>query len=196
MSWQMHATAAYVRRFKRSRLSSARGVERLLSAAKLSPEPPQHLTCRRVTADMFGAFFSYCLHLATPAPGSATGSVVYLHGGAYVSQIHSGHWRFIAKLADSCGRPVHVPIYGLAAQHTAREAHDFLSALFERVSAKGLTYVIGDSSGGGLAPAATQAWVESGGVPPIGLTLIAPWLDIALRNPDIERRIAGCRRRG
>jgi acetyl esterase/lipase len=109
----------------------------------------------------------------------------------HARQIHSGHWRSIAKLADSCGRPVHVPTYGLAPQHTAREAHDFLSALFERVSATGPTYVIGDSSGGGLALAATQAWVESGGVPPTGLTLIAPWLDIALRNPDIER-VAPC----
>ena len=31
----------------------------------------------------------------------------------------------------------------------------------------------------------TQTWIAAGGTPPVGLTLISPWLDIALTNPAI-----------
>jgi acetyl esterase/lipase len=47
---------------------------------------------------------------------------------------------------------------------------------------------MGDSAGGGLALSAT---LGGGGHPPRGITLIAPWLDLALRNPaiaDVESR--------
>ncbi|WP_432215797.1 alpha/beta hydrolase [Streptomyces hygroscopicus] len=42
---------------------------------------------------------------------------------------------------------------------------------------------MGDSAGGGMAPAIAQRLRDTGGRPPDRLVLIAPWLDITLGNP-------------
>ena len=51
--------------------------------------------------------------------GSAT-TVIYLHGGAYVNEIQSAHWKLITDLATQLG--CSVPIYGLAPSHRAADA--------------------------------------------------------------------------
>jgi acetyl esterase/lipase len=50
--------------------------------------------------------------------GSAT-TVIYLHGGAYVNEIQSAHWKLVTDLATQLG--CSVPIYGLAPSHHAAE---------------------------------------------------------------------------
>jgi acetyl esterase/lipase len=119
-------------------------------------------------------------------PAQSTGGIVYVHGGAYVSELRRQHWTMIADLADATGTTVTVPIYGLAPDHHTAEAISLMQAVLGDVSVGGPAYLIGDSSGGGLALAATMTWLENGGLAPRGLTLISPWLDIALRNPAID----------
>ncbi|BBY66840.1 hypothetical protein MHEL_50830 [Mycolicibacterium helvum] len=51
----------------------------------------------------------------------------------------------------------------------------------DRAAQHGPIYVAGDSSGAGLA----QTVIVAGATSPLGLTLISPWLDIALTNPAI-----------
>ncbi len=123
---------------------------------------------------------------ATDVSRYASGAVVYVHGGGYVHEIQEQHWRLVADLADAAGATVLVPVYGLAPDHHAAEAHSLMRAVLEHASAHGPAYLIGDSSGGGLALAAAIAWQATGGRPPSGLTLISPWLDIALRNHGID----------
>ena len=36
-----------------------------------------------------------------------------------------------------------------------------------------------------MALSATRAWLDVDGAAPVGMTLIAPWLDVSLRNPAI-----------
>ena len=42
---------------------------------------------------------------------------IYLHGGGYVKEIQSAHWKLITDLATQLG--CSVPIYGLAPSHHA-----------------------------------------------------------------------------
>lgn len=111
--------------------------------------------------------------------------MVYVHGGAYANQIQRAHWKLICAIADATRRPVHVPLYGLAPQHCAEEAVHFLRTVIGRAEQHGPVYVAGDSSGAGLALATTQTLISDAATPPLGLTLISPWLDIALTNPAI-----------
>ena len=119
---------------------------------------------------------------ATPSPGST----IYLHGGGYVSEIQAEHWNLISDIVCETGKPVHVPIYGLAPEHHAVEAILFIKAVMADASAGGPMYLAGDSAGAGLALSATLDWLADGGIPPCGLTLIGPWLDITLRDPTIR----------
>ncbi|MEU1224534.1 alpha/beta hydrolase fold domain-containing protein [Streptomyces microflavus] len=47
---------------------------------------------------------------------------MYLHGGAYTSEITQQHWALVGALAAK-GVQVKVPVYGLASQHTYCEAY-------------------------------------------------------------------------
>jgi acetyl esterase/lipase len=190
MSWQMHAAAAYARLVRKPRTyRSARSAEAFLQQRKSCPEPPKQITAQRhhrLTHARHGQFGCYTLSPSGEAtPGR--GSVVYVHGGGYVSEIHSAHWTLISDIANASNSAVHVPIYGLAPQHNAAEAIELIQAVIASAASTGPVYIVGDSSGGALALASTQVWLAAGNPPPCGLTLISPWLDIALRNPAIEQ---------
>jgi acetyl esterase/lipase len=185
-SWQMHAVAAYMRLMRRPRTyATASTAAAWMARPKQMPDPPERLNRRhRVSRSVIDDFAVYTV-TAERSPTTRTGSIVYVHGGGYVNEIHRQHWKLVADIADATGRAVQVPIYGLAPQHHAEQAITFLQAVLIRASADGPIYLAGDSSGAGLALAATQTWIAAGGTPPAGLTLISPWLDIALTNPGI-----------
>ena len=82
---------------------------------------------------------------------SPTVSIVYVHGGAFVSEIQSEHWDFVTRLVVETGAAVHVPIYGLAPAHHAAEGVAMIVEVIRRCTEQGPTYVMGDSAGGGLA---------------------------------------------
>lgn len=114
---------------------------------------------------------------------------VYLHGGAYVAGITKQHWSLIGALADA-GVHVEVPLYGLAPQHTHRQAYPLLlqvwRELLDAVPGR-TTSLVGDSAGGGLALGLAQELVRVGLPQPARLVLIAPWLDLTLSNPQVRR---------
>ncbi|OBH34492.1 hypothetical protein A5692_12995 [Mycobacterium sp. E342] len=186
----MHAIATYGRLVRRPRTyATARSARAYLNRPKKSGGPPSWIATSaryHLTSATVGGFGCYTVQSASGTPIPARGpSVVYVHGGAYVNQIAPAHWRLVCAIADATRRPVHVPFYGLAPQHRAEEAIDFLGHVIGRAVHDGPTYLAGDSSGAGLALAATQATISAGATPPLGLTLISPWLDIALTNPAI-----------
>lgn len=186
MSWQMRAVAAYVRMTRRPRMATAERARARIAEAKGSPGPPGRLTKRHdISRRRVGGFDCYSV---TPRDGSPRRAVVYLHGGAYISELAKQHWAFVSALADA-GCRVDVPVYGLAPQHTAREAVPFVTAVYEELLetfAPGEVGLAGDSAGGGLALAVTQALPAS--TPRPGrLVLIAPWLDVTLTNPQVTQ---------
>lgn len=179
MSWQMHLLAGVVRRTRHRRYATADNARAYLAEPKRPAQPPARIRERLSTRDVDG----FPVHTVEPETPKGRGSTVYLHGGGYVGAIAAQHWDLVADIAAATGRPVHVPRYGLAPQHTARDAHAMLGTLLAELD--GPYHLAGDSAGAGLALAAA---LRAG---PIGLTLIAPWLDIALTNPEIpalERR--------
>jgi acetyl esterase/lipase len=104
------------------------------------------------------------------------------------------HWALIGRLADA-GVRVEVPLYGLAPQHTHREAYPFLHAVWRELAAEappGGVALAGDSAGGGLALGLAQDLLAADGArSPDRLVLLSPWLDLTLGNPRIaeyERR--------
>ena len=186
MSWQMHAAAAFLRITAKPGFASERGGRAMLDRAKPSGAPPRRVTRRRaVRSARIGGFD---VHTVPPRSGAprAGAAIVYLHGGAYANQIVRQHWGLIAELADEVGAEVLVPIYGLAPQHDAAEAHAFVAAVLDRLRAEGrLAYLVGDSAGGGLALAAVQEAQRTNPGRIVGATLLSPWLDLGMSNPGI-----------
>ena len=184
----MKAVAAYLRVTRRRGYATPAGATARLAAPKASSHPPAaFVRDGRVSRTLVAESDVYVVAPHSNRPAEAQAALIYLHGGAYVGEIQSQHWHFIAYLADSIGVEVQVPIYGLAPDHHVEEALELLRELMARRATDGrAVYLVGDSAGGGLAVAATRCWLDAGGRPPLGLTLIAPWLDIALTNPDID----------
>ncbi|WP_418234516.1 alpha/beta hydrolase fold domain-containing protein [Butyricicoccus sp.] len=115
--------------------------------------------------------------------------VLYLHGGAYVSQISKNQLRFCDRLAQQSDSVVLAPIYPLAPNHRFSETYLVLEHLYPDI--RGYTdlplTILGDSAGGGLAAGFCEYLGVWGWEQPEHLILICPWLDATLSNPDIKR---------
>lgn len=175
---------------KRSLSTPERARERMAAPKKPSP-PPEALRQRHDvrTRDIDG----FACHTVAPRGPGAQRAAVYLHGGAYISPITPQHWALVSRLADA-GVRVEVPHYGLAPRHTYREAYPFVVEVYRQLLEEAEPTAItlaGDSAGGGLALGIARTLPDVGLPQPRRLQLIAPWLDLALANPDIpatERR--------
>ncbi|MDP5183045.1 alpha/beta hydrolase [Blastococcus sp. BMG 814] len=116
-------------------------------------------------------------------------AAVYVHGGAWVNQIHPLHWRLVARLAARSGAAITVPVYPLAPVGTAAtvvpQVADLIAALVDRHGAGRVT-AMGDSAGGQIALSAALL-LRDRGVPPLHRTvLVSPALDLTLANPEID----------
>lgn len=184
MSWQTGVVAAYLRLTRSRAFATPDGGRRLLRAPKASAAPPRRVARR---CDLAVRLVAGHPVYAVSAAGrtSEPGSVVWFHGGAYTSEIAPQHWSLVAGLAAGTGRTVHVPLYGLAPEHDALEALAFAQEVARTLTAGEAVHLAGDSSGGGLALLLAQHWPED--APPLaGITLVAPWLDLAMSNPGID----------
>jgi monoterpene epsilon-lactone hydrolase len=184
-SLQMTVVAAFLRLAYKPRMATVERARQRIAAPKGSGEPPAALRKRHeVSSRQVGGF--WC-HTVAPRDRQAQRAAVYLHGGAYFGEIAPQHWALIGRLADA-GVRVEVPIYGLAPQHTYRDAYPFLAAVYRNLLADvdpSVITVAGDSAGGGLAMGFAHTLIEAGLPQPGRLILISPWLDLTLSNPDL-----------
>lgn len=167
-------------------LESAEDTQEWMHEPKDDPDPPLWLTQRHwITLREVGGFSTYTvLPREVEEPEKA---VLYVHGGAYVSEISAWHWVLVSRMADA-GCRVEVPIYGLAPEHTYREAFGFLQEVYRGLLediAPQRTLLAGDSAGGGLALALAQTLPGAMLPVPARLVLISPWADLTMSNPDI-----------
>ncbi|MEU8819820.1 alpha/beta hydrolase fold domain-containing protein [Actinoplanes sp. NPDC048796] len=169
-SWQMRGVALFVRLAYARRFITPAAGQRTLARRKGPSAPP--FTTVMTTVNGFPVH-----RIGEP---SSRPPVVYLHGGAYTSEIVRQQWALAGDLARETGCEVHVPIYGLAPRHHGLEALDFVTAVIRDLGRP--CYLVGDSSGGGLALLAAQATPAS----VAGLTMIAPWLDLTMSNPRVD----------
>lgn len=115
--------------------------------------------------------------------------IVCLHGGGYVHEATTTHWRHYANTARDTGATVIVPTYPLAPEATAAavvpKIADLISSFVWQHGADSVG-IQGDSAGGGLALAASQELVRRGAPTPARMVLISPWLDVTMTEPAIE----------
>ncbi|MFT9100031.1 MAG: alpha/beta hydrolase [Zymomonas mobilis subsp. pomaceae] len=120
--------------------------------------------------------------------------ILFIHGGGYIWDLLSLHWRIISFLIEKTGASVTIPVYPLVPEHSWCAMHHMIKMTYlwmlnryphEKIS------IVGDSAGGGLSLALTQSFKKEGIVMPDKLVLFSPWLDISLSDPrqnEIESR--------
>ena len=181
-SWQTRAVCLYVRATRKRRYRTAEAGLRALAHGLPAAPPPRRLRSR-LSVERVAGFDVVRLRPPPGEPPTSPGAIVYFHGGAFVSGIARQHWGLIRHLSVSTRREVHVPRYPLAPRHTAADALAFLGALLPHLQPDAPLHLIGDSAGGNLALRLAQCPTAAGTVS--GLTLIAPWLDLSISNPEI-----------
>jgi acetyl esterase/lipase len=129
-----------------------------------------------------------------PAVGRPDRTVIYFHGGGYVSG--SPPERYLplaAAVALAANATVHAVDYRLAPEFPFPAAYDdCLSAYAWLVGDGGVDprslSVLGDSAGGNLALAVTVAARDRGLPLPARVATISPFADLTFSGPSIEQR--------
>ena len=115
--------------------------------------------------------------------------ILYLHGGAYMSNLRTEHWRLIEKLIIKTGATVVVPDYPLIPEASCKDTYEFIEGLFTGLiteyPAKRIVFM-GDSAGGGLALGFTQQLRDENKKQPDQIIIFSPWLDVTMCNPILE----------
>ena len=94
----------------------------------------------------------YAVHTITPRHTTIAGTLLYVHGGGFMSTIDPMHVRFVCRLARHLGVRVVMPDYPLAPEHTWRDSFDSMLSLATRLGGdEGRLLLAGDSAGGGYA---------------------------------------------
>jgi acetyl esterase/lipase len=119
------------------------------------------------------------------AGARGNGTIVFLHGGAYVFGPGPGHWDWLCAMCEATG------MAGLMLLYDRAPEAQYPMALDEVISASatldGDWVLAGDSAGGGLALAVAMRMRDSGAPLPRALVLSSPWLDLTLGH---ERMLA------
>lgn len=107
--------------------------------------------------------------------------IIYIPGGAYSGEPMEGHFKLAERLSEKA--EVLFMRHPALPEHTVTDVFDDLLEIYEekRSEFKNV-YLMGDSSGGGLALALAEAAKEK----PSKVILISPWLDVSLSDPEIE----------
>ena len=127
---------------------------------------------------------------AASADHAEAPTVLFLHGGGYVTCSPRSHRDVIARIAAGTGARCFAPDYRLAPAHPFPAALDDALACYRALLASGVSprslFVAGDSAGGGLSVALTLALRDQGEPLPRGLVLLSPWLDLSVSRADLH----------
>lgn len=179
-SWQTLVVRARLRATRKHRYRTvAAGLQSLADGYPAAPVPGA-LAARAASVSFAGGEL-----VTVRGSGGVKGAVVLLHGGAFINGIQAQHWGLVEHLVASTGATVHVPRYPLAPGAVHTDAWRFLEDVYTRIREDAPLHLVGDSAGGTLALLMAQRHRGDGVV--TGLTLVAPWLDLSLGNPAVER---------
>ena len=171
-------------RVKRPFLSSQNAERYLHHHAKRQNDP---LRIPKLTSTLTSIINQgYSVVTLMPQGVDPKGTIVLLHGGAYVRRPLTDHWRFADALVNGSGWKVILPIYPKAPHATVETAMSWVDNIMDDVlDQPGPVVLMGDSAGGGLALALVIQRLQQMKTLPQQLILLSPWLDIALRNPAL-----------
>ena len=121
--------------------------------------------------------------------GTANHTIFFLHGGGYTMRPTLFHFTMMDEIHKLTGATIMFPIYPLSPNDNYRTCYQKVTAIYKETAflAQGhcLT-LMGDSAGGGLALGLHMHLGEQGIALPDRLVLVAPWLDITMKNPAIK----------
>lgn len=135
-------------------------------------------------------FIGRKVFILTPKNTQRTNKVIlYLHGGSYVAETSSDHWKFLEKVVNDTGATIILPDYPLTPKYTYKDVFTMITPLYkeiiEEVDINNLI-LMGDSAGGGMALALAERIGEENIQMPNKTILISPWLDVRLQNSEID----------
>ncbi|MGH8964961.1 MAG: alpha/beta hydrolase fold domain-containing protein, partial [Actinomycetes bacterium] len=110
----------------------------------------------------------------------STGTLLLLHGGAYVNGSAYGFRSLAGALATATGRSVLTPDYRLAPEHPFPAAVDDAHDAHAWAAAQGPVLLFGETTGAGLAFSLLHRLRARGERLPIGTALATPWIDPSL----------------
>ncbi|MGB7405902.1 MAG: alpha/beta hydrolase fold domain-containing protein, partial [Pacificimonas sp.] len=116
----------------------------------------------------------------------AEGTILYFHGGGYVSGSINTHRGFAAEIARRCYAEVVSVDYRLAPEQPFPAALDDAFAAYRGLPGAPLAFM-GDSAGGGLALALAMRVRDERLPLPKRLVLLCPWVDMTCTKPSFER---------
>jgi epsilon-lactone hydrolase len=131
-----------------------------------------------------------------PLVGEPERTVVYYHGGGYVSgSPPDGYLPLAGAVALAARARVHAVDYRLAPEHRFPAAFDDCLAAYRWTVQHGgngpkTVAVLGDSAGGNLALAVTVAALDENLPPPSCVAVISPFADLTLSGSSMELRKA------
>lgn len=117
------------------------------------------------------------------------GTILYIHGGAFVIGSLVGYRHLIATLArDTDMRGVYVE-YPMAPEHPAPAALNAVTKAYQALvddPESGPIAIVGDSAGGNLTLALLHRIIAENMPLPFACVAISPVTDLALKNPSLE----------
>lgn len=165
----------------RSREHVRRHMEELTASPESTRAPRRHRKGVSISSVLEDGWH---VHTITPSQGASLGTVVYLHGGGWIDEAASAHWKLVQRVALEASVTVVFPAYPLV--HTGGSAETVVpvvTRLCEQLD--GPTVIMGDSAGGTIALSSSLLLAKRGR--PADLTvLIAPALDMRMQNPEID----------
>ncbi|OBF50705.1 esterase [Mycobacterium sp. 852002-50816_SCH5313054-b] len=189
MSWRSRALPTVLRRTRgrpyRSADSAREHIEQRASLPQAFGPPPRLRSDVDVHMEIRSDWPIFTLTSKDGA--TARGTVCYLHGGAWVNEIASQHWRLAAQIAAEAGVHVVVPIYPLVPFATAAEVMPMVAELVaEKAADDHSVCLAGDSAGGQMALSAALMLRDERRLVLPRTVLISPVLDVSLANPLIS----------
>ena len=126
-----------------------------------------------------------------PVRGTANGTLLYLHGGAFWLGGPHSHRALTTRLALEAGTRVIILDYRLEPEHAYPAALDDCLAAYQALLAQGVVpsqmVVAGDSAGGALSITLALRLKKLGLPQPAGLLLISPVTGVALNSASHQR---------
>ncbi|KRL10220.1 alpha/beta hydrolase [Lentilactobacillus otakiensis] len=114
-----------------------------------------------------------------------TSQILYFHGGAFTVPMNEDQLEMITRIATESASRIQVADFPLLPGHSADEILTFSQSALELVTDSELrTFIVADSAG---AKIALQLLVNNPGKI-AGTSLISPWLDMQLTDPEIAAR--------
>ncbi|MET0286247.1 MAG: alpha/beta hydrolase [Polyangiales bacterium] len=182
--WLYEFTAAFMR-------VAAIDYEPLAIAWARGQVSPTPFTLRRkVRLDMSELSGIKVDRYRSPRHDGSEPTVLYVHGGGYVTCSPASHRDSIPRIAHVTGARVIAPYYRLAPEHPYPAALEDVLSVYRAILRQGTPperlFVGGDSAGGGLALALLLRLREEGTPLPRAVFLISPWVDLTLPREALE----------